>query len=68
MRLEELSISKEGGDNEEDPETEEWSETDKTIVTPSIELIKVNACFIYCMLSSLSLCYLPPLLVILRSN
>lgn len=55
MRLEELSISKEGGDNEEDFETEEWSETDKTIVTPSIELIKVNTCFVHCMLSSLSL-------------
>ena len=54
MRLEELSISK-GGDNEEDSETEEWSETDKIIVTPSIELIKVNTCFVYCMLSSLSL-------------
>ena len=55
MSLEELSISKEGGDNEEDSETEEWSETDKIIVTPSIELIKVNTCFVYCILSSLSL-------------
>ena len=38
MGLEELSIN---DNDEENPH--EWSETDKAIVTPSIELIKVRS-------------------------